>query len=124
MYQEWARDFRCCKRDCKGAIRQLKNGTLFKWYEEKTQSIKSYARSMLSGVFNASEFHQFPDDETNMTIPSDLVTMERRNGSVSHYNIVFMTRHIADIVADVQQEDDWRYYWGVLNIVKGMSRRD
>jgi hypothetical protein len=76
---------------------------------------------MLSGVFNASEFHQFPDDEipdneTNMTIPSDLVTMERRNGSTSEYNIILMTPRIANIVTDVQQEDDWRVKWGVLNM--------
>ena len=117
MYQEWIRDLRCCKRDCEGAIRHLEDGTLFKWYEEKTRDIKSYARSMLSGVFNPSEFLQFlPDDETNMRIPSDLVTMKRRNRSTSRYDIIFMTRHIADIVTGIQQEDDWRFNWGVLNM--------
>jgi hypothetical protein len=111
MYQEWIRDFRYCKRDCKEAIRHLENGTLVKWYEEKTRDIKSYARSILSGVFNAREFHQLPDDDM-----TDLVTMERRNGSISQYNIILMTRRIADIVADVQQEDDWRFNWEVLNM--------
>jgi hypothetical protein len=116
MYQEWTRDFRRCEYDYEGAIHHLESGTFIKWYNKKTQSIKSHARSMLSGVFNASEFHQLPDDETTMTIPSDLVTMERRNGSISEYNIILMTRRIADIVADVQREDDWRFNWGVLNM--------
>lgn len=71
---------------------------------------------MLSGVFNASELHQLPDDETNMTIPTDLVTMERRRNGTAKYNILLMTRRIADIVADVQQEEDWRFNWGVLNM--------
>jgi hypothetical protein len=107
MYREWARDFRCCERDCEEAILHLKNGTLVGWYEMKTQSIKSYARSMLAGVSNPNGMHQLPDNETNMTIPTGLVTMERRNGSTNNYNIVLVTPRIADIVADVQQEKDW-----------------
>jgi hypothetical protein len=47
---------------------------------------------MLSGVFNASELQELPDDETSMTIPSDLVTMERKNGSTENHNIILMTR--------------------------------
>jgi len=116
MYREWTRDFRCCKRDYKRAIRHLKNGTLFKWYEKKTQSIKSQARSMLAGVANSKELHQLPDDKTNMMIPTDLGTMKRSNESTSDYNIVFMTRRIGDIVADVQREKDWQENWSTLNI--------
>jgi hypothetical protein len=116
MYQEWARDFRCCERDCKKATLHLKNGALVGWYKIKTQSIKSDARKMLSGVFSPVGFHQLPDDETNMTIPSNLVTLERRNGSTSDHNIIFMTPRIFEIVVDVQQEHDWRFNWGVLNM--------
>jgi hypothetical protein len=107
MYREWTRDFRCCKRDYKRAIRHLKNGTLFKWYEVKTQSIKSQARSMLAGVANSKELHQFPDDGTNMMIPTDLATMKRSNESTSDYNITYMTPRVAGIVADVRREKDW-----------------
>jgi hypothetical protein len=102
MYREWARDFRCCERDCEEAILHLKNGTLARWYEIKTQSIESYARSMLAGVSDPGGMHRLPDNETNMAMPTDLVTVERRNGSINDYNIVLMTPHIADVVADVQ----------------------
>jgi hypothetical protein len=109
MYREWDRDFRLCERDCKSAVFHLKYGTLFKWYEMKTQNIKSDARSMLSGDPD-------PDKETNMPIPTDLSTMERRNGSTHVYKTIFMTPHIANIVADVQQEENWSYNWGVLKM--------
>jgi len=59
---------------------------------------------MLSGASNYSLLHQLPDDETNMMLPTDLVTMERRNGSTSDYKIKFMTRRISDLVIEVQQE--------------------
>jgi hypothetical protein len=59
---------------------------------------------VLAGLPNSDESHQLPDDETNMTIPTDLVTMERRDGSTSEYDIVYMTSRIANIVVDVQQE--------------------
>jgi len=121
MYREWARDFRHCERDCESAILHLKNETLFKWYEMKTRSIKSYARSMLAGVSDPSGVHQLPDDGTNMTIPTDLVTMERRNWSINDYNITLMTPRIADIVADVQQEKDWHFNWGVIDHVLPQS---
>jgi hypothetical protein len=116
MYQEWVRDFRCCEYECKSAILHIGDGNLLKWYETKTKRIKSQARSMLSGVFKSSELDQLPDNETNMTIPSDLVTIERRNGSTSKHNIIFMTARIFDIVVNIQQEHDWRFNWGVLNM--------
>jgi hypothetical protein len=116
MYQEWVRDFRCCEYECKSAILHIGDGNLLKWYETKTKKIKSQVRSMLSGVFDTGELHQLPDDETNMTIPSDLVTMERCNGSTSEYNIIFMTARIFDIVVNIQQERDWRFNWGVLSM--------
>jgi hypothetical protein len=70
---------------------------------------------MLKGVSNPSESHQLPVEETNMTIPTDLVTMVRRTGSISQHDIVFMTRRIAEIIADVQREDNWQQNWWVLN---------
>jgi hypothetical protein len=107
MYQEWTRDFRCCKVDCESAILHLKDGNLLKWYETKTQSLKSSARWMLKSVSNPSKLHQLLKNETNMTIPTDLVTMVRRPGSISQHDIVFTTQRIAEIIADVQREHDW-----------------
>jgi hypothetical protein len=115
MYQEWTRDFRCCKVDCESAILHLKDGNLLKWYEIKTQSLKLSARSMLNGVSNPSELDQLPEDETNMTIPTDLGTMERRTGSISQYDIVYMTQRIAEIIADVLREGDRAKNWWALN---------
>jgi hypothetical protein len=86
----------------------LENGILVKWHETKTESIRSYARSMLAGVSDPGGMNQL-DNETNMTIPTDLAIMERRNNSTKDYNIVLMTRRIANIVADVQQEKDRHY---------------
>jgi hypothetical protein len=63
---------------------------------------------MLAGAVNPQELHPLSDDETNTVIPTDLATMERSDKSPSGYKIVFMTRRIADIVAHVQREDDWR----------------
>jgi len=45
--------------------------------------------------------HQLPDKESSLTIPSDLVTMERLYETTSDYNISFMTPRIADIVYKV-----------------------
>jgi hypothetical protein len=107
MYQEWTRDFRSCNVDCESAILHLKDGNLLKWYETKTQSLKSYARSMLKYFSNAGDLHQLSEDETNMMIETDLVTMERRTGSISEYDIVYMTQRIAEIILDVRRENDW-----------------
>jgi hypothetical protein len=65
---------------------------------------------MLAGVSDPGGMNQL-DNETNMTIPTDLAIMERRNNSTKDYNIVLMTRRIANIVADVQQEKDRHYSW-------------
>jgi hypothetical protein len=117
MYREWTRDFRRCSHDCESAVLHLKNGTLFKWYETKTQSIKSYARSMLAGVCDREGMYQLFDKETRIMIPMDLVTMERRKKSIDNdYNIALMTPRIAEIVADVQLERDWHCDWEVLNM--------
>jgi len=43
---------------------------------------------------------------TRLLISTDLVTMERRNGSTSRADVVFVTPRIANIVAEVQQEQD------------------
>ena len=107
MYREWTRDFRRCQDDCQKAISHLEKGTLFEWYKMKTLKTKSYARTMLSGGQNLDLAHQLPDNEINLTIPSDLVTMERSCGSTAEYDIMFMTARIAEIVADVQEEKDW-----------------
>jgi hypothetical protein len=116
MYQEWARDFRCCERDCESAILHLKNRTLVRWYERKTESIKSDARLMLAGVSIPDAMHQLPDNETNMTMPTNLVTMKRRNESTNDYKIVLMTRRIAEVVADVQQERGWYFNGEILRL--------
>lgn len=116
MYQEWVRDFRLCQRDCKNANHDIQGGNLVKWYKEKMQSIKSHARKMLAGVTDPGVLHQLPDDETNMTMPSDLVTMKRRNESTRESRLILMTQRIADIVADVQEEADWKCNWRVLNM--------
>lgn len=71
---------------------------------------------MLSGTRDPSLVQQLPDDETNLTIPSDLVTMERRTGTTSRHKVVFMTRHIADIVAGVLEEGNWALSWETLDI--------
>jgi hypothetical protein len=71
---------------------------------------------MLAGVTDPGVLHQLPDDETNMTMPSDLVTMKRRNESTRKSRLILMTQRIADIVTDVQEEADWKFNWGVLNM--------
>src|SRR5947199_10874868 len=81
IYQEWTRDFRRCKKDCQMVISHLKDGALFKWYEKKTKEVKMSAQKMLSGDISAS--HHIPDNETNLTIPSNLVTMERHSGTAN-----------------------------------------
>jgi len=81
----------------------------------KTQSIKSYARDMLSSVSNPIEVYRLPNDETRMMMPNALVTMDRLDGSTSDHVIMFMTSRIADIVIDVQEEMDWAKNWEILN---------
>ena len=73
---------------------------------EETRNIKSLARRMLSGSQWPTTVHQTPDNESNLTIPSDLVTMERFNETTDEYSIEFATARIAMIVADVQAEED------------------
>ena len=116
MYREWTRDFRRCELDCEDAISHLKKGTLFKWYEEKTRGIMFLARMMLSGSQGFDMVDELPDSETNLTIPSDLGTMERFYETTSQYNIMFATACIAKIVADVQEEGSWSRNWETLKI--------
>ena len=71
---------------------------------------------MLTGVSNPGGMNRLPDNETNIAIPTDLVTMERRNESTNDYNIVLMTPRIADIVTDVQQEKDWYFNGGIKTV--------
>jgi hypothetical protein len=80
----------------------------------KTWSIKSSARSMLADPRRA---YHLPDNETDMTIPTNLVTVERLEKSTSQYRIILMTPRIAGIVADVQQKNDWTENWGLLSII-------
>ena len=77
--------------------------------------MKSRARDMMS-AHQSDGSHQLSDNENSLTIPSDLVTMERHSGTTSRYKIMFMTPRIADVVADVQQEQDWALSWETLNI--------
>jgi len=77
MYREWTRDFRHCKLDCKSAIRHLEAGTFVKWHRRKTRKIKSLARMMLSGGQGHNTMHELPDNESNLQIPSALVTVNR-----------------------------------------------
>jgi hypothetical protein len=116
MYQEWTRDFRCCEIECKKAISSLEEGTLFKWYETKTRRIDLLARKMLSGGRDLTTAHQLPDSETNLTIPSELVTMERLSGTTSKWIAMFMTPRIADIISNVQEEKKWANDWETLNV--------
>ena len=71
---------------------------------------------MLSGGQGPSTMHQLPDSETNLTVPSDLATMERFNKTTGEYSIAFATARIVMIVADVQEEEDWAYDWQTLNV--------
>ena len=116
MYREWDRDFRRCEFNCRTAVSHLKKGTLCKWYKEKIDNIKSYGQTILSGFHNPTIVHQLPDGEMNLTIASDLVSMERRNGETRNYNIVFKTPRIADIVASLQEQHDWARSWETLDI--------
>ena len=116
MYREWTRDFRRCKNDCERAISYLKEGALFKWYEKKTRDIKEFARQMLSDGQGNNTANQVLDKKTSLTIPSILVTMERCSGETSEYDIMFMTRRIAEIVAEVQEEVNWTHNWEALQI--------
>jgi hypothetical protein len=79
----------------------------FKVVRNKDAKPKSFVRLMLKGVSNPNGSQQLPVEEINMTIPTDLVTMVRRTGSISQHEIVFMTRRIAEIIADVQREGNW-----------------
>jgi hypothetical protein len=71
---------------------------------------------MLAGASDPGGMNQLPDNETNIAIPTDLVTMERRNKSTNDYDIVLMTPRIADIVTDVQQEKDWYCNGGIKTV--------
>ena len=109
MYREWIRDFRRCRRNCKTAIPHLKEGTLCDWYGRKTAQIESLVQKMLSNGQAVDTQDRIPDKMTNMTISSDLVTMERHRGRTGESNIVFMTARIAKIVADVQEQKRWAF---------------
>jgi hypothetical protein len=98
------------------ATSSLEKGTLFQWYKSKTQNIKTLARDMLEGGRDLGIGNRLPDNETNLTIPSDLVTMARLPGMTSDYNIIFMTPRIASIVSEVQDERNWANDWDTLKL--------
>ena len=117
MYREWIRDFRRCRRNCKTAISRLKNGTLSDWYGRKTKEIDSLVREMLSDGQEVDADNRIPDNKrTNMKIPSDLVAMERHNGRTNDFDIIFITAHIAKIIADVQELKRWAFNRETLEI--------
>ena len=60
---------------------------------------------------------QLPDSETNLIIPSDLVTLERLSGTTSEWNTIFMTSRIADIISNVQEEKNWPNNWETLKVI-------
>jgi hypothetical protein len=72
---------------------------------------------MLSGSQGVDIVPPLPDSETNLAIPSNLVTMERRDGSTRQYDVMFATARIAKIIADVQEEKSRAYNWETLNII-------
>src|SRR4051794_18995884 len=104
MYREWTRDFRNCKRDCKRAIRHLEAGTIVKWHRRKTREVRSLARMMLSCGQGHTTVHKLPDNESNLQIPSALVTMNRFCETSDEYTITFATMRIAKIVTDVRKK--------------------
>jgi len=67
----------------------------------------SLARMMLSGGQEFNMVDHLSGSKTYLTIPSDLVTMERFDKRTDEYNVVFATPRIAEIVADVQEEKSW-----------------
>ena len=115
MYQQWTRDFRRCKENCQRAISYLKKETFFKCYKKLTRDIKDLARKMLSSQ-ELNTVNVISDDETSLRIPSRLVTMERYPETTDEYNIIFMFLHIAEIVANVQEEKTWARSYDTLNI--------
>jgi hypothetical protein len=56
------------------------------------------------------------DNETSLMVPSRLVSMERYLDTTDEYNIVFITPHIAEIVANVQEEKSWARSYSTLEI--------
>jgi hypothetical protein len=55
-----------------------------------------------------------PEDDSNLSIPSQLVTMKRSDGSSDEHSFAFATRHIAEIVAKVQEGHEWKGSWATL----------
>jgi hypothetical protein len=70
---------------------------------------------MLSGQ-ELNTVNVISDNESNLVIPSRLVAMERYPETTDEYNIIFMTLHIANIVASVQEETIWAQSYNTLNI--------
>jgi len=54
---------------------------------------------MLADLY-PNEGPQLHDHKTDLTISTDLVTMERRKGSISNHHLVFKTRCIAQTISD------------------------
>jgi len=121
------------------AIHHLEAGTFVKWHRRKTREIRSLARMMLSGSQGINTVHKLPDNESNLQIPSALVTMNRFcettndttdesadelgyestndesiNETSDEYTITFVTGRIAKIVTDVQKKENWTYNWQTL----------
>ena len=71
---------------------------------------------MLSGGVGPNAAHQLVDNESNLIIPSDLVTMERFGETTYECKIRFMTSHIAMIIAEVQEQNSWAYDRETLNV--------
>ena len=115
MYRQWSRDFRRCSQYCKSAIRHREDDKFFMWYEQMTRSIQALARTMLSGQ-KPNNVNVIADNKTSLNIPSRLVSMARYANLTNEYNIMFMTPHIANIVASVQEEETWPQSYNTLEI--------
>jgi len=82
------------------------------------EDIISLAELMLSGDRALSMVHQVSDRKTGLTLPSDLVTMERVHDDDTNrkYNIIIATERIATIVFELQVQKSWAHDWKLLGI--------
>jgi len=80
------------------------------------EDITSRIRKMLSGGLGPNAAHQLVDSDSNLVIPSELVTVERVDGTTDRHKIMFTTARIAMRVAELQEEGSWEYDWETLNV--------
>src|SRR5947208_2017050 len=81
----------------------LSKGNLSKWYRKKQQHVTYLIEEMLSDGQGPIEAYQIRDTRTNLTIPCDLVTMERFDEETDEYELQLATPRVAQLVADIQE---------------------